>query len=152
YLGRSQSRIREMWQTIARFGVLAAAITLLLLIGEYALFLRPRPILWMLGAVAFLLLAAGLWLGRVAFPRKQSSPFDESARERKLQRFGISPREYEVLTLVAEGLSNQEIADRLFISETTVKTHVSSILSKLKANRRTHAVTRAQEEGILLRK
>ena len=69
--------------------------------------------------------------------------------EGKLRELNITQREYEVLTLVAAGLSNQEIGERLFISETTVKTHVSKLLAKLGASRRTQAVRRAREEGLL---
>jgi len=61
----------------------------------------------------------------------------------------LSPREIEVLALLAEGLSNQEIADRLTIAPGTVKNHVSNILSKLSARDRTRAVLRAQELGLL---
>ena len=61
----------------------------------------------------------------------------------------LSPREMEVLALLAEGLSNQEIAERLTIARGTAKNHVSNILSKLDARDRTQAVLRAQEIGLL---
>jgi DNA-binding NarL/FixJ family response regulator len=61
----------------------------------------------------------------------------------------LSPREMEVLALLAEGLSNQEIAERLTIARGTAKNHVSNILSKLDARDRTKAVLQAQELGLL---
>ena len=61
----------------------------------------------------------------------------------------LTPRETEVLRLVAEGLSNREIAARLFIGESTVKTHLLHITDKLEAPSRTGAVTRALEQGLL---
>lgn len=64
---------------------------------------------------------------------------------KQLQILGISKREYEILLLMAEGLSNQEIADRSFVSVNTVKTHVSNLLLKLDAKRRTQAVLKARE-------
>ena len=108
--------------------------------------------LWWIAGAAALILGVGLWLGRLVFRKEDSmSPavIDESARAERLKALGISRRETEVLHLVAEGLSNQEIAERLFISETTVKTHVSSLLVKLGASRRTQAVTRARAEGLI---
>ena len=69
--------------------------------------------------------------------------------EAQLKRLGITQREHEVLRLVAEGYSNQEISNALFISESTVKTHVSNVLVKLDARRRTQAVQKAKELKIL---
>ncbi|NJO00897.1 MAG: DNA-binding response regulator, partial [Bacteroidia bacterium] len=63
---------------------------------------------------------------------------------------GLSNREYEILGLIAQGYSNQEIADQLFISLPTVKTHSSNLFSKLDVKRRTQAVQRAKELNILL--
>ncbi len=65
--------------------------------------------------------------------------------------WGISPREFDVLHLMADGRSNQQIATRLVISERTVKFHVSSILGKLQVGNRTAAVLKANREGILSR-
>lgn len=62
---------------------------------------------------------------------------------------GLSPREIDVLRLIAAGNSNKEIANKLFIAEETVKSHVTNILSKLQANDRTHAVTTALKRGII---
>jgi LuxR family maltose regulon positive regulatory protein len=61
----------------------------------------------------------------------------------------LSERELEVLALVAQGLSNREIAERLFITVGTVKTHAHNIYGKLGVNRRTEAVARAQELGLV---
>ena len=69
--------------------------------------------------------------------------------EEVLRELGISPREYEVLQLMAAGLSNQEIADRLFISLNTVKTHISNLYLKLGVQRRTQAIQKAKEKGLM---
>ncbi len=65
--------------------------------------------------------------------------------ERKLESLGITPRELEILGLIAAGLSNKEIADRVFVSENTVKTHSSRVFDKLGARRRTQAVQLGKE-------
>lgn len=61
----------------------------------------------------------------------------------------LSPREVEILRIVAQGASNKEIAERLFISEGTVKNHLSSILSKLGVRDRMQAILKAREYGII---
>ena len=69
--------------------------------------------------------------------------------EAALATLGITPREFEILELIAGGLSNREIASRLFLSENTVKTHASRLLDKLNARRRTQAVQIAKEKGLI---
>ena len=68
---------------------------------------------------------------------------------RKVEQLGLTPREYEVLTALCEGLSNREIASRLFITESTVKTHVSNLLLKLDVSRRTQLIGRAKALHLL---
>ena len=72
--------------------------------------------------------------------------------EKRIAELGITNREPEVLGLIQEGLSNKEIAEKLFVSETTLKSHVSSLLVKLDAKRRTQAVAKALEWRILVKK
>lgn len=67
----------------------------------------------------------------------------------KIKDLGLSKREYEVLKEVASGLSNQEIADKLFVSESTIKTHVSNLLVKLNAKRRTQAIQISKDLNII---
>jgi ATP/maltotriose-dependent transcriptional regulator MalT len=71
------------------------------------------------------------------------------ADEKKRQRLSITPREMEILALITEGLSNREIAGKLYVSENTVKTHSSRVFEKLGARRRTQAVQRGKEFGLL---
>ena len=105
--------------------------------------------------------ALGIWLGLTITGRKvlvkevtieipvasPSRPFVPDAA--RIAALGITSRELEVLQLIAEGLSNKEMADRLFVSENTVKTHTSRVFSKLGASRRTQAVQLAKTQGIL---
>jgi ATP/maltotriose-dependent transcriptional regulator MalT len=67
----------------------------------------------------------------------------------RVRELGITPRELEILEALAAGLSNKEIADRLFVSENTVKTHAARVFAKLSARRRTQAVQLAKEAGII---
>ncbi|PQB05256.1 response regulator transcription factor [Aureitalea marina] len=96
-------------------------------------------------AVAFFLIG---WLIHKRSSR-QSSDDMTSIDTEKIKELGISDREYEVLVKIGEGLSNQEIAQTLYVSESTVKTHVSNLLLKLDAKRRTQAVKQARIQGIL---
>jgi ATP/maltotriose-dependent transcriptional regulator MalT len=70
--------------------------------------------------------------------------------EQNIKRLGISKRESEVLELMATGLSNQEIADRLFVSLNTIKTHSSSLFEKLEVNRRMQAIEKAKQLGLII--
>jgi two-component system, NarL family, response regulator LiaR len=76
-----------------------------------------------------------------------AAPF--ARNEARLEQLGITPREFEILEAMAAGLSNREIAERLFVSENTVKTHTARLFDKLSARRRTQAVQRAKEAGII---
>jgi ATP/maltotriose-dependent transcriptional regulator MalT len=74
---------------------------------------------------------------------------DFAVNDAEIKRLGITKRELEVLELIAAGLSNKEIADKLFVSPSTVKTHSSNLFTKLDAQRRTQAIQRAKELRIL---
>jgi two-component system, NarL family, response regulator LiaR len=69
--------------------------------------------------------------------------------EKQKQQLGLSSRELEVLQLMAQGLSNQEIADRLFLSVPTIKTHSSNLFLKLDVKRRTQAIEKARQLGLI---
>jgi DNA-binding CsgD family transcriptional regulator len=99
---------------------------------------------------------AGIWLGltltrREVVVKEVPVPATEPfvANTARIEALGITPRELEVLRLIAEGLSTKEMAGRLFVSENTVKTHASRVLDKLGASRRTQAVQVAKSQGIL---
>jgi DNA-binding CsgD family transcriptional regulator len=97
-------------------------------------------------ALAFLvigvLVGARLFRGQATAPRPAGNP-------RAVESLGISPRELDVLHELAAGRSNKEIAQQLSVSPNTIKTHVAQLLQKLQANRRTDALRKARELGIL---
>ena len=112
------------------------------------------------GLVAFLFAALGIWVGlrltrpkervvirEVLVPVPADIPFAPNTAN--IARLGLTPRELEILALIAEGLSNREIAERLHVSENTVKTHSANLFSKLSARRRTQAVQIAKEAGVI---
>jgi ATP/maltotriose-dependent transcriptional regulator MalT len=100
----------------------------------------------------------GIWLGLKLTKKKEiiierevfvptGQPF--SLNQQKLVQLGITKRELEILELIATGLSNREIAEKLFVSENTVKTHSSHLFDKLSAKRRTQAVQLGKEWGLI---
>jgi two-component system, NarL family, response regulator LiaR len=110
------------------------------------------------GLIALLFAALGIWLGLKITKKKEvlivkevpvPAPAPFSLNEQRLKDLGITPRELEILELIAQGLSNREIADKLFVSENTVKTHSSRLFDKLSARRRTQAVQIGKEMGLI---
>jgi len=139
-----------MRRTIIIYGVAMAVLVGLLRLVEYKYFVREIPLEFYIGLVAILFTILGIWAGlRLTRPKviDTSAPFELDRHN--LERLGISKRELEVLELLSRGLSNQEIADTLFVSTSTVKTHVSNILAKLDSSRRTQAISRAKELRII---
>ena len=112
---------------------------------EYRLFIRDLSIEFYVGIVAVMFTILGVWAG-LRLTRKKivlvgpEFVFNTDA----LRQLEISKREHEVLELLAQGLSNQEIADKLFVSLNTIKTHISNLFSKLDVKRRTQAVQKSK--------
>lgn len=105
------------------------------------------------GLVAAIFAGFGIWLGLSLTRHKETiivrevtvpAPLNFERDEGKLESLAITPRELEILGLIAEGLSNKEIAARAFVSENTVKTHSSRVFDKLGVQRRTQAVQLAK--------
>jgi DNA-binding NarL/FixJ family response regulator len=137
-----------MWKRAAVYGVLLAAGTLGLQWLDYERLARSHSgdIYVFLIAVAFL--ALGIYIGaRVLGGVQKPPPFDGNPRAQAA--LAISPRELEVLQRLAAGRSNKEIAAQLEVSPNTVKTHVARLFEKLGAKRRTDAINKARELGIV---
>ena len=139
-------------------GVLIAALKLI----EYQHFVRAYPGEVYGGLVAVIFTAVGAYLGlkwtratEVVVVKEvvrevrvlESGPFRLNAD--KLRELGITPREHEILGLIAGGLSNREIGERLFVSENTVKTHSARLFEKLDVARRTQAVQEGRRLGLI---
>jgi len=144
------------------YGIFGGLLIVLLKTIEYRFLVLERSIEIYGGLIALFFASVGIWLGlkltkkketvivkevpvevKVEVPVPTRAPF--SLDQTCLQQLGITARELEILQLIAGGLSNREIAERLFVSENTVKTHSSRLLEKLSAKRRTQAVQIAKE-------
>lgn len=142
-----------MRKTIILYGLALAVLIFLLKFLEYRLFVRDLSLEFYIGIIALFCTAIGVWAGlRLTRPKKILVPVSSNnfqLNEALLAQTGISKREYEVLELMAKGLSNQEIAEKLFVSLNTVKTHTSNLFVKLDAKRRTQAIQKAKELGLI---
>jgi DNA-binding NarL/FixJ family response regulator len=141
-----------MRRTIFIYGLAMAALIGLLKLVEYKYFIHDIPLEFYIGVIAVMFTGLGIWAGlRLTQPKvvevEVNGPFERD--ERAVKQLGISKREFEVLELIAAGHSNQDIADKLFVSMSTVKTHVSNVLAKLDASRRTEAIARAKDLKII---
>ena len=149
---------RRALGNILLYGLVGGLLVTILKLTEYRFLVLEHSLEIYGGLVAAIFAALGIWLGLTLTRRKladsattqpgpSSTPFAvDSAR---LAELGITPRELEILGLIAAGLSNREIAERLFVSENTVKTHSSRLFDKLSARRRTQAVQLAKEARLI---
>ncbi len=141
------------WATVVGYGSAMAALVFILKYFEYRYWIRDLRMEVYIGVVAVLFTALGVWVGSKLLEdkRREVAPTDPplTSNVEAIRSLGISVREEEVLRLMAQGLSNQEIADKLFISLPTVKSHASSLFVKLDVSRRTQAVHKAKSLGIL---
>jgi DNA-binding NarL/FixJ family response regulator len=137
-----------MLRTILIYGALlaAGAFGLQWLQYQYLVRIYPAEVYLVLIALAFM--GLGIWVGARLFRRAQP-PVAFETNTRVQETLGISGRELEVLQLLAAGRSNKEIASRLNVSPNTVKTHVAKLFEKLEVRRRTEAILRARELGMI---
>lgn len=143
-----------MRKTVLVYGLLGGALIATLKLSEYRFLIVEQSLQIYGGIVALIFVSLGVWLGlkltrtrETIVVREVPAPF--ARNDTQLAQLGITPRELEILEAMAAGYSNREIAERLFVSENTVKTHAGRIFEKLSARRRTQAVQRAKEAGLI---
>jgi DNA-binding CsgD family transcriptional regulator len=159
-----------MKKTILLYGLLGGVLIAGLELIEYRFLVVEHSFEIYGGLVALLFSVLGIWLGlkltrtketvvirevlvpvpmrvETIAPAAPTEPFVVNAAS--LGQLGITPRELEILRTIADGLSNREIAEKLFVSENTVKTHSSRLFDKLHAKRRTQAVQLAKQAGLI---
>jgi DNA-binding NarL/FixJ family response regulator len=136
-----------MWKQVGVYGALLAAGTFALQWLDYERLARAYPGEIYIFLIAAAFLALGIFIGARVIAGSAPKPFDGNPQAQA--SLGISPRELTVLQEIAAGHSNKEIAQRLNVSPNTVKTHVAQVFEKLGAKRRTDAVNKARELGIV---
>ncbi|HEX6890662.1 MAG TPA: LuxR C-terminal-related transcriptional regulator [Chryseolinea sp.] len=135
-----------MKKSVFLYGISLALLVYVLKLIEYRYYVRDLSLGFYLTLIALLFGALGAWFGgQLVIKRIHSISSAFNANATSLKLTGISKREYDVLTLISKGDTNQQIADKLFLSLNTVKTHSSSLYVKLGAKRRTQAVQKAKE-------
>lgn len=136
-----------MAKTVALYGLLIAVAAVALEWLEYKYVTRFFATEIYIALIAVLFTGIGVWAGRRLTARKAPGPFEKNVAA--LASLGVTEREYEVLTLLAAGCANKEIARRLDLSPNTVKTHLARLYEKLEVERRTQAVQKARELALI---
>ena len=147
-----------MKKTVLIYGILGGLLIAALKMIEYRFLVLEHSLEIYGGIVALIFSGLGIWLGLKLtrtretvvvreVPAAATGPFE--VNEIRREQLGITSRELEIMEAMAAGFSNREIAERLFVSENTVKTHAARLFDKLSARRRTQAVQRAKEAGLI---
>jgi NarL family two-component system response regulator LiaR len=144
------------------YGLIGGLLIAVLKWSEYRFLVIEHSIEIYGGLTAATFAVLGIWLGikltatkervvvkEVPVPAGEPAVDQFIPDQRKRADLGITPREFEILELIAQGMSNREIAGKLFVSENTVKTHSSRVFDKLGAKRRTQAVQLGKQFGLL---
>jgi DNA-binding CsgD family transcriptional regulator len=143
---------------VVLYALIGGVLIALLKLIEYKHFINAYPAEVYGGLVALIFTAVGVYLGlRWTRPKqvvvvkevrvRDGEPFVLNVE--KLKELGITHREHEILGLIAQGLSNREIGEKLFVSENTVKTHSSRLFEKMSVSRRVQAIQRGKELDLI---
>ncbi|MBW0164123.1 MAG: DNA-binding response regulator [Sediminibacterium sp. Gen4] len=148
------------YKTVGLYGLSLAILLLLLRWLELKFLIYEHSFEIYAGIIALFFTGLGIWLSqKLTQPKTEtriiektvyrdpSLPFEINRKE--MEELGISERELEVLQLMSQGMSNQEIGAQLFVSLNTVKTHAARIFEKLDVQRRTQAVEKAKKIGLI---
>ena len=146
-----------MKKHILIYGLCGGLLIVALKLIEYRFLVVEHSVEIYGGLVAAVFAGLGIWLGLKLTKKKETVVVKEvlvdaqpfAVNEVRLRELGITRREREILELIATGLSNREIAEKLFVSENTVKTHSSRLFDKLSAKRRTQAVQIGKDLGLI---
>ena len=147
-------------KTVLLYGLLLALLLFLLKWLELRFLILHHATEVYMGTIALIFTLLGIWLAlKLSKPKVKTvvvekeiyrtNTADFKLNEEELNKLGLSRRELEVLQLMAEGLSNQEIGERLFVSLNTVKTHTSRLFEKLDVKRRTQAIEKAKRLSLI---
>lgn len=159
-------KLTRLYKDILLYGASLAALLFLMKWLEFRLLVLDHAMELYIGAIALMFTGLGIWLTKkltsprvetiivekeivIAPPAPVMAHKDFFLNEKVLGKSGISARELEVLQLMAQGLTNQEIAERLFVSLNTIKTHSSNLFLKLDVKRRTQAVDAGRKLGLI---
>lgn len=136
-----------MKKTVLVFGLLILALLLLFQFSKYTLISGDLSIEFLIAMIAIVFFFVGIFINRKSLRTPVNT--SKEINHQKIKDLEISNREYEVLQKINIGLSNKEIAEQLHLSESTIKTHVSNLLVKLNAKRRTQAIQIAKAYNII---
>ncbi len=153
---------RHTIKWIVLYGIGLAAITSLMVWVRYSFLVLDHTLELYSLFIGIIFIGLGIWMGlKLSRPKtivhtetiikeiQVPVPTEKISGGTAPEQFNISQREYEVLQLLASGMSNQEIAGQMFVSENTVKTHLSNLYFKLEVKRRTQAVEKARSVGLI---
>lgn len=136
-----------MKKTVIIYGLLLAVLVIVLKTIEYKWLIKDISWQITLFLIALLFTAMGIWLSKYLLVNKNNSkPFIQNTTA--IVQLGLSKREIEVLKKLIEGASNQDIADQLFVSVNTVKTHLKNGFMKLEVNNRVQAINKLKAMDI----
>jgi ATP/maltotriose-dependent transcriptional regulator MalT len=155
-----------MKKHVLTFGIIGGLLITVLQWSQYQFMVMEHSVEVYGAVIAAIFAILGIWLGvRLNGPRHRDAGQEAAVSgrgadaveggeafvpdEKRREDLGITRRELEVLGLIAQGMSNREIAGKLFVSENTIKTHSSRVFDKLGAKRRTQAVQLGKELGLL---
>jgi len=147
-----------MKKHILLYGLCGGVLIVALKLIEYRFLVIEHSVEIYGGMIALFFSVVGIWLGFKLTKHKETIVIREVPvpgsgtfvlNETRRRELGVTARELEILELMAQGLSNREIAEKLFVSENTVKTHSSRLFDKLNAKRRTQAAQLGKEFGLI---